>query len=164
MPPIGSQHVAGLGYRDATGEVGSVEIQIGAITAVSIAGFLTQFGDFQTKTDAILLGTRARQYWTGDRTVVSNAKPTDPAAQREAKLEVDYMDSVTEEIWTITLPTIDFSKLNFVPNGGDAVIFSGAGANADIAAWVTSFEALAKAPRTGNAVTVVGMRFVGVNS
>lgn len=164
MPPIGSQHVAQLRYRDATGEIGSFEVQIGAITAVSLPGFLTQFGAFQTATDNITLGVRAGQSWTGDRTVVSNDVPTDKKAQRENKLEVSYQDNVTEEIWSITVSTVDLDKCNFVPNGGDAVIFSGAGAHADIVAWVTAFEAMVKAPRTGNDVTVVGMRFVGVNS
>lgn len=166
MPPIGNQHVVGLGYRDATNEVGSFEMNVGAITAVSIAGFLTQFGAFQTATDAITLGIRARQHWTGDRTVVSNAIPTDPAAQREAKLFVRYMDDVTQEEFHVSVPTVDYSKLVFMPEAKDAVAFAAAnGAHADIVAWVTAFEALGRSPRNDqNTVTITGMRFVGRNS
>lgn len=165
MPPIGSVHVSGLSYRDATDEVGSFEFFHGAITAVSIAGFLADFGDLQTATDAITLGTRSSQFWTGDRTTVSNAIPTNPAAQREARLRVKYMDDTTEQQYTLTIPTIDFSKLVFVAGGKDAVVFSGAGAHADIVAWVTAFETIARSPDDDtHTVTVVKMRFIGQNS
>lgn len=165
MPAIGSVHVATLKYGDATEENSTMEVFVGPITALSLPGFLTQFGDFQTKTDAIVLGTRRAQSWIGDRTTVTNAYPTNPAAQRESKLLVQYQDATTEKPYTLTIPTIDYSKLVFIPGGGDAVIFSGAAANADIAAWVTSFEAMAKAPDDPtHGVTVVGMRFVGRNT
>ena len=165
MPPIGSVHKASITYGDATEETTTHEVFIGPITALTIAGFLTEFGAYQTATDAITLGTRRRQSWTGDLTTVSNAWPTDPAAQREAKLRVTYQDATTEEQFDLTIGTVDFSVLNFVPGGGDAVIFSGAGASTEITDWVTAFEAMAKSPRnSANAVTVMGMRFVGVNS
>lgn len=165
MPAIGSKHRASITYGDVTEETSRVEIPIGAITAVSIAGFLTQFGAFQTATDAITLGTRRKQQWIGDDTTVTNAWPSDKAAQREAKLLVQYQDAVTEQPYTLTIPTIDFDVLNFVPGGGDAVLFSGAGASAAIIAWVTAFEALGKSPdNDANAVEVIGMRFVGVNT
>ena len=145
--------------------MGFFEANVGPITALSIAGFLTQLSDFEAKTDAILLGLRRRESWIGDRSVITNAWPTDKAAQRECKVLVEYMDDTTEEPFTLTLPTINFAKLNFVAGGGDAVVFSGAGANTDIVAWVTSFEAIARSPRNdANSVTVTGMRFVGVNS
>jgi len=165
MPPIGSVHKSSITYGDATEETSTLEIFNGAITALTIAGFLSAFGDFQDKTDAISLGVRRKQSWTGDLTTVSNDWPTDASAQREAKLRVTYRDTTTEEEFSLTVPCIKFSVLNFVPGGGDAVIFAGAGASTEITEWVTSFEALAKSPRTpANAVEVVGMRFVGVNT
>jgi len=165
MPALGSVHKSRIVYGDVTEEKSAVEIFNGAITAVSIAGFLTNFGTFQTATDAITLGTRMQQSWIGDLTTVSNAWPTDKAAQRESKLLVDYMDDVTQEPFTLTIPTIDFSKLNYVPGGGDAVLFQAPGAHADIIAWVTAFEAIARSPRNDlNTVTVTGMRYVGRNT
>lgn len=165
MPPLGSSHKSRIVYGDVTEETSAVEIYNGAITAVSIGGFLTQFGTFQTATDAITLGTRRQQAWIGDLTIVSNAWPTDKAAQRESKLLVDYRDTVTEEVFQLTIPTIDFDVLNFVPGGGDAVLFAGAGASAAIIAWVTAFEAMARTPRSdANAVEVVAMRYVGRNT
>jgi len=165
MPAIGSVHKARITYGDVTEESSSLEIYTGAITAISIGGFLTQFGTLQAKTDAITLGLRRQQSWIGDLTTVSNAWPTDKAAQRESKLLVDYRDTVTEEQFQLTVPTIDFDVLNFVPQGGDAVIFSGAGASTAITEWVTAFEAMGRSPRSdANAVEVVGMRYVGRNT
>jgi len=165
MPPLGSVHKSRIVYGDATEETSAMEIFNGAITALSIGGFLTNFGALQTATDAITLGTRRQQSWIGDLTTVSNEWPTDKAAQRESKLLVTYRDTVTEEEFILTIPTVDFDKLNFVPGGGDAVIFEGAGAHADIVAWVTAFEAIARTPRSdANAVEVVGMRYVGRNT
>lgn len=165
MPAIGSVHVSSLTYGDATQENTTFEVFNGPITALTIAGFLTQFGALQDATDAIVLGTRRKQSWIGDRTVVSNAYPTNPAAQREAKLRVTYMDTTTEENFELSIGTIDFSKLVFVPGGGDAVIFAGASASTEIKDWVTAFEAMAKSPRDAtHAVQVTQMRFVGVNS
>ena len=165
MPPLGSQHKVSITYGDATEETSAMALNVGAITAVSIGGFLTNFGALQTASDAITLGVRRKQQWVGDDTTVSNEWPTDPAAQREAKLEVTYMDDVTEEEFRMTVPTIDFSKLVFVPGGGDAVQFKAPAASAEIIAWVTAFEAIARTPRSdANSVTVTGMRFVGVNS
>lgn len=165
MPPLGSVHKSRITYGDVTEESSSIEVYNGAITAVSIGGFLTQFGTFQTETDKLTLGVRRQQSWIGDLTTVSNAWPTDRAAQRECKLLVDYRDTVTEEVFQLTIPTVDFSKLNFVPGGGDAVLFAGAGAHADVISWVAAFEAFARTPRSdANAVEVIAMRYVGRNT
>jgi hypothetical protein len=164
MPPLGSVHKSRITYGDVTEESSSMELYNGAITAVSIAGFLTNFGALQTATDAITLGTRRSQSWIGDLTTVSNLWPTDKNAHRENKLLVTYRDDVTEEEFILTIPTVDGEQLNFVPGGGDAVQFSGLGASANIVNWVTAFEAIARTPRSDvNSVTVVGMRFVGRN-
>ena len=164
MPPIGSVHKSKITYGDVSEEQSSLEIYNGAITAVSLPGFLTSFGNLQTKTDAITLGVRRSQSWTGDLTTVSNAWPTDKGAHRENKLLVTYRDTVTEEEFILTIPTVDSDVLNFVPGGGDAVLFSGAGASTAITEWVTAFEAIARTPRSdANSVEVVGMRFVGRN-
>jgi len=162
MPAIGSVHKTKINYGDVTNEVGSLEVFTGAVTAVSIAGFLSDLGGLQAATDAITLGTRRSQSWTGDYTVVSNAWPTDRAAQRENALLVRYQDSVTEEPFTLTIPTIDFTKLNFIPFGGDNVYFTAPNGNADIVAWVAAFEALARSPKNDqNTVKVIGVEYVG---
>lgn len=166
MPALGTVHKSRIVYRDSTGETSAMEIYNDAITAVSIAGFLTQFGALQTATDAITLGERFQQAWIGDLTTVSNAVPANQAAQREAKLLVQYQGTTSEKPYTLTIPTIDFATLVFLPGGGDAVAFTDAnGASAGIQAWVTAFEAIASAPDDpAENVVVTGMRFVGRNS
>jgi len=165
MPALGSVHKARIGYGDVSKEVSSLEVFVGPITALSIAGFLTQFGNLQTATDGITIGVRRNQSWTGDYTTVSNGWPTDPAAHRENKLLVDYWDTVTEEQFTLTIPTIDFTKLNFIPEAGDAVYMSGASASTELAAWTTAFEAIGRSPRSdANAIEVLGGRYVGRNT
>jgi len=165
MPAIGSVHKSILNYGDATRESSSMTVYNGAITAISIGGFLTNLAALEDATDAIVLGTRRKTTWVGDDTTVTNAWPTNPAAQRESKLLVDYQDDTTEKPYQLTIPSIDFSKLVFVPLGGDAVLFSGADANADIVDWVTAFEAIGRAPDNDtHTVTVTGMRYVGRNT
>jgi len=166
MPPIGNEHVVSIAYRDKTEEIGKFEVNVGAITAVSIAGFLTDFGTLQTATDGITLGVRAAQSWTGDRTIVSNDIPASNYAQRENKLRVKYMDDTTEETFTVSIPTVDLTVCVFLPGGKDAVAFKTEnGAHANLIAWVTAFEAIARSPRNdANTVTVVGCRFIGANT
>lgn len=165
MPALGSVHKSRIIYGDATEETSALEIYNGAVTAVSIGGFLTQFGNLQGATDAITLGVRRQQSWIGDLTTVSNLWPTDPAAQRESKLMVTYRDVVTEENFELTIPTVDFSKLVFVPGAGDAVQFQAPAAHADIVSWVTAFEAMGRSPRSDlNAIEVIKMRYVGRNT
>jgi hypothetical protein len=165
MPAIGSVHKSILTYGDATQESSNLTVYNGAITAVSIGGFLTALAALETASDAITLGTRRKSAWVGDDTVVTNAWPSDPAAQRESKLLVQYQDDTTEKPYTLTVPTVDFSVLVFVPNGGDAVLFSGDDASDEIKAWVTAFEAIGRAPDDDtHTVTVTGMRYVGRNT
>ena len=165
MPALGGTQQFNLSYRDATGEIGSMKVYFDEITVLSLPGLLTNLGDFSSATDAITLGVRAKESW-GEVTVVSNDVPTNPAAQREAKLLVQYQGVTTEKPYTLTIPSIDFSVLVFLPGGGDAVAYTSAnGASAAIIAWVEAFEALASAPdNESENVVVTGMRFVGRNA
>lgn len=161
MPALGGRNVLQVSYRDHTEEMTTHRVYTGEITAVSLPGLLTQIGAYTAATDAITLGQRAKESW-GEETVVSNDAPASQAAQRESKLLVQYRGVTTEEPFTLTIGTVDDAQLNFVPGGGDAVIFSGAGASTTIADWVTAFEAIAKNPNDETeAVEVVGMRRVG---
>lgn len=165
MPAIGGRQKFDINYRDSTGETSTTSVFFDEITAVSLPGLLTDLGAYATATDNITLGTRARESW-GEQTVVSNAVPSNPAAQREMKLLVQYQGAVTQKPYTLTIPTIDPAVLVFLPGAGDAVAFDAAnGASAAIQAWVAAFETLASAPDDeAESVVVTGMRFVGRNS
>lgn len=165
MPPLGNVHKASITYGDHTQEPSKFEVYVGAITALSIAGFLTAFGNLQTAADAITLGVKRKQQWIGDDSTISNEWSDNPLAQRENKLELQYMDTTTEEIFRVTIPTIDLTKLVFVPGGGDNVLFEGDDASDEVKALVTAFEAIGRTPRSDtNSIQVVGARFVGANT
>jgi len=165
MPAIGSVHKANITYGDVTQETSTMSVFVAPITALNIAAFLADFGDLQVATDLITLGTRRKQSWIGDDTTVTNAWPTDRAAQREAKLKINYQDDTTEKPYFITIPTVDFSKLNFVPGGGDFVLFEAPAGNADLVAWVAAFETIARSPDDAtHTVTVTSVEFVGANT
>jgi hypothetical protein len=165
MPAIGSVHKAKIVLGDVSHETSPLEVYTGAITSVSIAGFLADLGDFQDATEALTIGTIRQQSWTGDLSTISNAWPTDRAAHRENKLLITYQDDVTEKPWTLTIPTIDFSKLNFIPEAGDAVYFTSPNGSAELVAWVAAFEALARTPDNDqHTVTVIRAEYVGRNT
>jgi hypothetical protein len=165
MPAIGGRQKYNVTLRDATGEPTTHTVYFDEITAVSLPGLLTELGAYNTALIAITNGVLAKDFW-GEETIVSNAVPSDPSAQRESKLLVQYQGVTTEKPFTLTIGTVDYSKLVFLPGAGDAVAFEAAnGASAEIQAWVTAFEALASSPDDeAENVAVTGMRFVGRNS
>lgn len=152
-------------FIDQTGEKSGFTVYNDAITAVSLPGFLAQLTDFRAKTVALVLGNNTRNTWVGDADDNGDALPGNNYAQRENKLRVVYRDTTTLEEYELTIPTVDLALLTFIPGGKDFVQFSGAGVNAAVTDWVTSFEALASPPEnpTHN-VQVVKMQFVGRNS
>lgn len=162
---MATTHYNTMSFLDETDEVSSFTVYNDAITAVSIAAFLAQLTDFRAKTVAITLGTNLRNTWVGDADDNGRVLPGNNFAQRENKLRVVYQDDTTLEQYEITVPTIDLALLEFIPGAKDYVQFAGAGVNAAITDWVTSFEALASPPENpGNAITVLKMQFVGRNS
>lgn len=165
MPAIGGRQPTNWTQRDATGEPTTHTVYVDEITAVSLPGLLTQLGAYQTALLGISNGVLAKTSW-GEETIVSNAIPSNPNVQREAKLLVQYQGATTEKPYVLTIGCVDFSVLVFLPGAGDAVAFKDEnGASAAIQAWVTAFEAMASAPDDeAEAVVVTGMRFVGRSS
>lgn len=164
MPALGTKGQAQITLRDATGEATTTSIRLANLTAGNFAATATALAAFYAATDAIALGVVAKTF-SGNEEIISNAEASDPAAQRESKLLVTYWDVTTQKYYTLTVGTIDFSLLHFLPGAGDAVAFKTAdGAPTEITNWVTAFEAIAKAPDTGNAVAVINMRYVGRNT
>lgn len=161
MPAIGGKQPIGISYLDYSGELKAIRLYVGEITAVSLPGFLADFGDLQTALDAVTLGTRAKQSW-GEETVVSNTPPGDKNAQVESELLVRCRGATTEAPFSFRIPTVDYAAFNYAqPPAGDQVIISGAGATAATTALVDAIEALCKMPDDETeALTVVGMEVV----
>ena len=142
----------GLSLRDSSNELGKTEWNIGDLTALTLAGALTQMGALKTAVDNVTLGTLASERW-GDNDIISNTIPTAGTAQRGVKWNVLIEDNTTHLKTTNYIPTADLSLLPAAPGGGkleDLDISTGVGA-----ALKSAIEALVKYPGTGNGVTVL---------
>lgn len=85
-----AEHYGGFTVQDYSEEVSQFRFNFGAITAVSLPGFLTNFGALRGALENIILGTVQKEYWVGDSTVLDNTPPSNPGAQIELKFLVVY--------------------------------------------------------------------------
>lgn len=162
MPALGGRQPILMTYRDYSGEPKSIPgLFSGEITAVSLPGFLTQFGALQTAMNAVTLGVLAKTGW-GEQTVLSNARAATKDAQVETEMLVSLRGATSEAPHSFRIPTVDYTKFNYAnPPAGDEVIISGAGATTETTDLVTAIEALLKMPNDETeAVVVTGMRVV----
>jgi len=156
MPAV---HLSTFTLLDNSGEKSSMTVHNGAVTAVTIAGFLTAFGDLRTAIEGITLGTMHKEQWVGDSDVLSNTLPANMFAQRELKALVVYEGDTTQKRFTVAIPTFDPTGRMIV--GSDKVDLT----ETDVAAFVTAFEAIAKSPDDDTeTVTVLEIRLVGRNN
>lgn len=162
MPALGGYQGLQIQYRDYSGEVKSIQnLYSDEITAVSIAGFLTQFGALQTALNAVTLGVLAKTAW-GEQTIVSNDRAATKDAQIETEMLVSLRGATTEAPFSFRIPTVDYTAFNYAdPPAGDVVILSGAGATAATTALVTAIQDLLSTPwDEAEGVEVVSMRVV----
>jgi len=154
---MAAKHYAGVSVLDYSEESSSTNFSIGAITAVSLPGFLTQFGSWKTALGNIILGTVSKDRWVGDATDISNTPPATANAQIELKWLVSYEGATTKKKFRQELPTADPSKTIAGTDKADMT-------DADIAAYVTAFEAVAKSPDDdAEGVNVLDISLVGRN-
>lgn len=154
--PINPQHEGSFSFIDFSNEKSTMQFYFGAVTAVSIAGFLTQFGAFRTATQAISGGSLVGDSWSGDVTKYDATPPTDVNFQRERKFQFMYQGATTFSKYQIEVPVADFTGR--LVDDTDLVDLT----ETDIAAWITAFETLCRTPE-GEAVEVLSGRGVGRN-
>jgi len=146
-------------FMDYGREKSTMGLYAGDVTAVSIGGFLTQFGALRTATEAITLGTVNKEQWIGDDTLLSNVPPVSAFAQRESKWFVTYRGDTSQKEFHLEIPTADLALL---ADNEEFLDLTTAGVIAD---WVTAFEAIARSPESDiETVTVVSIQFVGRNT
>ena len=154
-------HYGTFTLLDETGEKSAMKFYHGAITAANLGGYLTEFGNMRTATEALTRGTMHKERIVMDDTLLNSALPGDNLAQREFKLLVVYRDVVTQKIFTMTIPTADLTQVEFVPGAGDNIRLDAPVAVAD---WITAFETIGRSPdNDANGVEVVQIRAVGRN-
>lgn len=150
-------HLAQFTLLDYSNERSSTTVNVGAITAVSIIGFLTDFGALRTAIEGITLGVVAQEAWVGDRTVLSNTPPTDPEAQREKKWLVRYVGDTSGKVYQLEIPTAELAGGHLLPMSDFADL-----TETDMAAFVTAFEDIARTPDDDTeTVTVQSIQYVG---
>lgn len=154
---MAAKHYGTFTILDYSEEKSPVSFSFGGVTALNIAGFLTQFGALRTALTSIITGVVQKEKWVGDDTVLSNTPPTDQNAQIELKWLLTYEGATTKKKFRQEIPTPDTTKL--VP-GTDIADMT----DTDIAAYVTAFETIAKSPDDdAEGVNVLDMRLVGRN-
>jgi hypothetical protein len=152
-------HLARYQLLDYSNERSNTTVNVGAITAVSIAGFLTAFGALRTAIEGITLGVVSQESWVGDITALSNTPPTDAEAQREKKWLVRYTGDTTDKVYTLEIATAELSGGHLLPMSDFADL-----EETDMAAFVTAFEAIARTPDDDEeTVTVQSIQYVGRN-
>jgi hypothetical protein len=158
-----------IGFLDYSNEPATFATHVGAVTAVSLPGLLTQIAAYIAAVDAITLGTIRDDTLVAYSTNRSSIPPVDIHAQRERKWLVRYVDDLPffddpvnaipnagfGQTFTITIPTADISSGNLIANTDLGNL-----ADTQMAAFVTAFEALARSPY-GGTVQVISMEAVG---
>lgn len=151
-------HYGTFSIGDFSHEKASYSFFSGDITAVSIAGFLTQFGALRTATEDIILGVLQKEKWVGDDTILSQAFPTNVFAQRELKALITYQGDTTLKKFQLEIPTFDPTGRMIAAT--DDIDLT----ETDMAAWVTAFEAIGRSPDDDTeTVTVLFGKLVGRN-
>lgn len=158
-----ADHYSVLTIGDYSEEKSTMKVYNGAITAVSIAGFLTDLAALETATQGLILGTHQDTMWVGDKTQNSAAWPSDPDAQRERKALVRYHGDTTNDVFTLTIPAVRTKD-----SGGNSLLLPGTDkfnlAETEVAAWVTAFEQIGRSPNDDTeTVTVDEITLVGRN-
>lgn len=157
--PQNPAHLWSMTLVDFSDEETTFGGNMDAITAVSIAGFLTQFGALTTATDNITIGNMRQTSWTGDRTKFDAAPPTDVNAQRERKFQVSYQGVTTFSKYSLTIGTANLELVGLFGANVDEVDLT----QTQIAAWITAFEAMAQTPE-GEEPEVYAITAVGRNT
>lgn len=156
MPAIGGRQPITLQYLDHSKDRRSVRLYTNEITAVSLPGLLTLYGQIEAAFDAVTLGNRSMTTW-GEESVITNTPPASAQAQVETEVLVRCIDSTTEAPHSFRIPTADYSAFNWQ---GNSAILSGAGATAATTALVAAIEATAPPDDETHTLTVVAIEVV----
>lgn len=152
-------HYGVLTQRDYSKELSRFKVHFTGITTVNIGDILTQWGALKTATDALTLGVLANETLVLDNTILSADIPASPFAQRELKMQVNYIGNTSQKPFQIEVPCPDLAVLTL--NNTDEVVLADGGV---MAAFVTAFETLAKSPDSDvETVTVISAYIKGRN-
>lgn len=152
-------HYGVLTQRDYSKELSRFKVHFTGVTIGNLGDILTQWGNLKTATDALTLGVLSNETLVLDNTVISAAVPVNPFAQRELKMQVNYVGDTNSKPHQIEVPCPDLAALTL--NNTDEVVLADGGV---MAAFVAAFEVIAKSPDSDvETVTVVSAYIKGRN-
>lgn len=150
-------HYGTVTVRDYGDETSTTKINFGAVTAVSIGGLLTQWGNWRTALGNIILGYLGKETLVMDSTVLSNESPPETQAQVELKWLFTYEGDTSKKKYRFEIPTADTDLL--IP-GTDMIDMT----DTAVATFVTATETLGRSPDSDTeTITVLDGRLVGRN-
>jgi len=150
----------GLKIVDISGEASTHAVHGIAITAANYDAQVALIAAYDTALQNIIIGELQVADFHADIFNISSDLPTNNFAQRELKILVRYQGDTSGDIFTVEIACPDLTNLTLLPNTDFVDLADG-----DImAAWVTAFEALARAPGAPTeTVTVLSAQVVGRN-
>lgn len=170
----GTYHPASISYWDKSLETGIFQVYGLPVTATIVSTDVVNFtaqsvawAALVSAANALDRGLIRSQRWVNE--VIVNARPdqadVNQSAAREVKLEIQWIDSVTQKSGRNTLPSVNLLLLTYMPQAKDYVaITTEQGAGTEVTDFVSAFEGYVVNPDTGNSVTVVGLKVVGRNN
>ena len=152
---------------DYNGETSTTTILVGAVTAVSLPGLLTDISDMVAAIDDLVLGVRKSDQLRAFKTPGSNALASDPNAQVERKWLVTY-DDITAffDAPVNSIPNAGFGKIFQIEIGtANAALLEDNQEFLDLSAgeglaFVTAFQAMGRTPY-GGTPRVLSIELVG---
>lgn len=148
---------ASWSYRDRSSEISSVELTVADVSAGG-ADFDTVMADVAALGAALATLSsciQAREVFIQTVDTKNPATTSDEYANRESALRVFYGDTVTGEVYHVSIPGPDWANIDMHANTDLADL-----ADTELAAFVTALEANALSP-VGNAIEVIRAVQVG---
>src|SRR5512134_386125 len=145
-------------YLDFGGETTTTRVRGAGISSANYDAQVTLITSLRGAMDAITLGTQKKYQIIAADNILSNTPPVNAFAQRELKWLVTYADDTSGKEYQVEIGTAE--PTGRITAGSDYADL----AQAEIAAFVTAFEAFARAPDDlTHTVTVTSIRLVGRN-
>jgi len=139
-------------------EFSVVELPIITLSAANLVATSGLVDNLTAAIEALVLGNLLKTNLVAERSLLSGSAAALQAAQRENKLLLRYIGSVTSQKFRASLPTFDLTKL---PNHSEFVDLT-----ADVGlALKTAFEAVVRSPNDATETVVLSSaQFVGRNT
>jgi len=155
-------HYVNFTIADFAKKASGVTVYHGEVTALNIAGYLTQVGALRTAIEGIIDGVIQKEQLVIDSTVLTKLPASDPQATIKTKWLVTYRGASNENFYTLEIPTAD-ETLRY-----DGVYWNQRDNMAEddpaYIAFKSAFEAIAKCPDDPSmGVALLGIKLVGRN-